>query len=547
MSMRCYNCFKEIGTKSVCPHCGYEQDTPADENQLKPGTLITGRYLIGRARGSDENGVIYNVFDLKTESKRRMREYFPEEHCTRGADGEVQVKPGHENEFKRQLQSLKLNSVGEDGEKKYTYIDFNGTGYFIERKKKAVQQSDAKHVSEDEEDEKLLGGKLPAIIIGAVALIALIVAGILIFKPENDDTTNEGTKIAQATATVVAPTSNATDSISFWDVGTPTPVPYNYSEPTASITNSYSQWMADPGSHDQVIVTSVPGTPTPTPYNMWDDLERDVYGRATPTPTPSPQRKTINSRSSVEDITELQWQLIELGWLDAAYPSGVYDNATVDAVKAFQTYMNTTQNAHLTVDGICGPQTFRYLDNYSIAIKPTTSPVYTVTPAPTANVIDKNSSPLEIRNVQLKLMGQGWYTGEANGVYDYETMNSVIRFQTYVNNIYGVHYLDVTGYVDQNTMTMLDSGWFPAPAEPTAEPETTPTTAPTADPMDETDKLILLDEPVDVKIIATPNAYVYERASINAGIIASAPNGAVFSMLAKSDSWALLTNHQDAN
>ena len=188
---RCHNCFKEIGAKIACPYCGYEQDTPVDENHLKPGTLITGRYLIGRVRGSDENGIIYNVFDLKNESKKRMREYFPEEHCERGPDGEVIVKQGHEEKFNSDLETLRLNSIGDDGEKKYTYLSFNGTGYFIERKnKKPAAQPAKKSKAIEEEDEKLLGGKLPAIIAGAVALIVLVVVGILIFGRSNDDNTD---------------------------------------------------------------------------------------------------------------------------------------------------------------------------------------------------------------------------------------------------------------------------------------------------------------------------------------------------------------------
>ncbi|MBQ3761835.1 MAG: peptidoglycan-binding protein [Clostridia bacterium] len=546
MSKRCYNCFKEIGNKIACPYCGYEQDTPVDENVLKPGTLITGRYLIGRVRGSDEKGVIYNVFDLKNESKKRMREFFPTEHCTRGEAGEVNVLPGHEDAFEAELQTLRLNSVGDDGEKKYNYLAFNGTGYFIERKQK--QHAAPEKVQpeiEEEGEEKLLGGKLPAIICGAVALIAVIIGAIFLFGSGKDDKTdNTASSVNQPTVISLPTTTADTGTSDFWTEVTNTPSSYVYTEPTANITHSYSDWMVDPGSRDQTMPTAKAGTPTPTPYNMWDDLEKDIQKQATPTPTPAPARRTINQKSAAEDIIELQWQLIELGWLNAPYPTGIYDDATIQAVKDFQTYVNRNYNARLTVDGICGQKTFNYLDNYDIAKKPQD---FTPAPTATAMVIDKTSSPLEIRDVQLKLKSQGWYTGEANGVYDYETMNAVIRFQTHVNGVYNAHYLDVTGYVDQNTLLLLNSYWFIAPEEATPEPEATVTTAPTVDPMDETDKLILLDRAVDVRIVASPSAYVYERASVNSSIVASTPKGSIFMMAAKSDTWAMLSNNEVAN
>ncbi len=187
MSKRCYNCFKEIGSKRVCPHCGYEQDTPSDGDHLQPGLIIAGRYMVGRERGSDDEGVIYNVFDMHTETRRRMREFFPVEHCTRGEDGGVVILDGHENAFKRELNTMKLNAQGEDGEKKYTFVSTNGTGYFIERKKKKAQE--AKKPDAEEEEESPFAGKWPVIAVVAVAIVALIVLAVTLLKKPSTDIT----------------------------------------------------------------------------------------------------------------------------------------------------------------------------------------------------------------------------------------------------------------------------------------------------------------------------------------------------------------------
>ena len=51
--MRCVNCMKEFDEKyGLCPHCGHIIGTPAKEPfQLPPGTILSGRYLVGTAVG----------------------------------------------------------------------------------------------------------------------------------------------------------------------------------------------------------------------------------------------------------------------------------------------------------------------------------------------------------------------------------------------------------------------------------------------------------------------------------------------------------------
>ena len=95
------------------------------------------------------------------------------------------------------------------------------------------------------------------------------------------------------------------------------------------------------------------------------------------------------------------------------------------AVKSFQQYMNESQNAHLAVDGICGSKTFAYLDRTDIAYKPVSSP------SPTAEnlTVGPTSSYAAVRELQYKLISLGWLTGNADGIYSYDTYNAVRDFQ----------------------------------------------------------------------------------------------------------------------
>ncbi len=77
--MRCLGCMKEYsGESNVCPYCGYAADTkPSASNHLAPGTLLAGRYLIGRALGSGGFGITYIGWDSRNSRPVAIKEYLP--------------------------------------------------------------------------------------------------------------------------------------------------------------------------------------------------------------------------------------------------------------------------------------------------------------------------------------------------------------------------------------------------------------------------------------------------------------------------------------
>ena len=85
MTRRCPGCMELYSEEfEVCPHCGFIYGTQADEKvHMNPGTLLNGRYLIGRVLGYGGFGATYLGWDQKLEQKVAIKEYLPSEFATR--------------------------------------------------------------------------------------------------------------------------------------------------------------------------------------------------------------------------------------------------------------------------------------------------------------------------------------------------------------------------------------------------------------------------------------------------------------------------------
>lgn len=82
----CFGCFQEKEPGSICPHCGFDENAEQPYLALPLGTLLNGRYMLGKVLGVGGFGITYLGYDLTLEIKVAIKEYMPSSIATRNAD-----------------------------------------------------------------------------------------------------------------------------------------------------------------------------------------------------------------------------------------------------------------------------------------------------------------------------------------------------------------------------------------------------------------------------------------------------------------------------
>lgn len=87
----CDYCFEQIDAGAVCPHCGLSADTyRAEAGLLQPGTILMGKYIIGRVLGRGGFGATYLAYSSERNGAVALKEYFPSDIAGR-AQGEEKI------------------------------------------------------------------------------------------------------------------------------------------------------------------------------------------------------------------------------------------------------------------------------------------------------------------------------------------------------------------------------------------------------------------------------------------------------------------------
>lgn len=138
----CMGCMNEIEDHlSTCPYCGFNETALRQESYyLDPGTIIGGKYIVGRVLSYGGHTVSYMGMDAEKNRKVIVKEYLPSDFSTRSegekevtiysGDGQQQFEQGLTNflnEANRIQHLQNINGIA----KVYDCISENETGYVI--------------------------------------------------------------------------------------------------------------------------------------------------------------------------------------------------------------------------------------------------------------------------------------------------------------------------------------------------------------------------------------------------------------------------------
>lgn len=135
----CYGCFTEKEPGQRCPRCGFDEQEEQPYLALPLGTILNGRYLVGKVLGIGGFGITYLGYDLTLEIKVAIKEYMPSALATRHADrysvaltGRVEedYKYGMERFLEEAKILAKLQSTPNIVSVQ-NYFKENGTAYFV--------------------------------------------------------------------------------------------------------------------------------------------------------------------------------------------------------------------------------------------------------------------------------------------------------------------------------------------------------------------------------------------------------------------------------
>lgn len=138
----CMGCMNQIEDHlSTCPYCGFNEMTLRQESYyLDPGTIIGGKYIVGRVLNYGGHTVSYLGMDAEHNRKVIVKEYLPSDFSTRSegekevtiysGDGQAQFEQGLTN-FLNEANRIQHLQDAEGIAKVYDCVAENETGYVV--------------------------------------------------------------------------------------------------------------------------------------------------------------------------------------------------------------------------------------------------------------------------------------------------------------------------------------------------------------------------------------------------------------------------------
>ena len=138
----CLGCMEQMeDSVTTCPHCGFNEAAFTQESYyLTPGTIVGGKYILGKVVKYGGYTVTYIGMDAEKNQKVMIKEYLPSEFSTRSAgEKEVTIYSGDALELFNQGLTTFLNEANRIQHlenpkgiaKVYDCVAENDTGYVI--------------------------------------------------------------------------------------------------------------------------------------------------------------------------------------------------------------------------------------------------------------------------------------------------------------------------------------------------------------------------------------------------------------------------------
>ncbi len=139
----CYHCMQQIPNDKahICPQCGQNLTAARQADRfLEPGTVLSGKYIVGYPLGAGGFGNTYIGWDNILCRKVAVKEFYPEQYCARGRDGRTiavtdpKLEPRFHRGLREFLEEARRVAALHEVQGVVEISDFfeeNGTGYIV--------------------------------------------------------------------------------------------------------------------------------------------------------------------------------------------------------------------------------------------------------------------------------------------------------------------------------------------------------------------------------------------------------------------------------
>ena len=138
----CLSCMRDAGEKfETCPFCGAAAKIENQFHQLAPGSVLNGRFVVGKTLGQGGFGITYAGYDLTADTKVAIKEFYPDGGVSRQKDLYT-ILPYSEKKteelftdgrakFLKEAQKLAKFTDTEGIVQVRDYFEENGTAYIV--------------------------------------------------------------------------------------------------------------------------------------------------------------------------------------------------------------------------------------------------------------------------------------------------------------------------------------------------------------------------------------------------------------------------------